>query len=396
MTLNEIAKAIGIKKYDEIPEGMFAYYPIPENRKPELCSMEMICRVQEKFDFFGEYFDAAKKSWEAMEQDELRKTWTDVSSLYMIDNEYEKITKIPVPEPDGTKAGDLIQLFIHVPSVETAYEMYLARGFDEETSKGIMHRYYGSLRHTSEDIIGRPAMIGMYFRWDCLYTKARLFAYRGFNFELHKSRLANVIRNRRTGEVLPLAVPGVIHRSGEVLGSAGMEDEEGSFAVDFTETDAAFIGHPARNCYFGKEPETFSKEEWEQIFRPGDAGLNIHIPKKTDFSEENITLALEGAKKIAAEGFKEYSPKVFLCSSWLLSPQLDGMLKPGSRILGFAERFVRFPRKSGGKSVFSFVFPQNFKGTYEQLPEDTSLMRALKQWYLDGKFIYDYSGVIPM
>ena len=61
MTLNEIAKQIGVKNYDAIPEGMFHYYPLPEERKKELCSMEMIERLQEKFNFFGEYFDDVKE-----------------------------------------------------------------------------------------------------------------------------------------------------------------------------------------------------------------------------------------------------------------------------------------------------------------------------------------------
>ena len=104
MTLNEIAKEIGVVKYDTIPEGMFAYYPVPEDRKGELCSLEMIERLQERFEFFGDYFEAAKERWAAVEKDELRKTWIDVASLYMIDNEYEKITKIPVPEPDSCSA----------------------------------------------------------------------------------------------------------------------------------------------------------------------------------------------------------------------------------------------------------------------------------------------------
>ena len=168
MSLNEIAKAIGVVKYDNIPEGMFRYYPIPENRKAELCSMEMIDRLQERFDFFGEYYEAAKKSWAAIEQDENRKTWVDVSSLYMIDEEYEKVTKIPVPDPDGTPAGDLLQLFIHVPAVEAAYDGYIKRGFSEEFALKYMRRYYGNVSHTSKNIIGRPSLIAMSFRWLCL------------------------------------------------------------------------------------------------------------------------------------------------------------------------------------------------------------------------------------
>jgi hypothetical protein len=396
MTLLEIAKEIGCRKYETMPEEMNAYYPIPEDRKSELCSFEMIDRLQEKFNFFGEYYENAKECWKAIEQDELRKTWVDVASLYMIDNEYEKITKIPVPEPDGTLAGDLLQLFIHVPSIEAAYESYLRRGFDEETALSYMEGYHRNITHTAKNVNGRVSMIGMYFRWFCLYTKARIFRYMGFNFELHNWTLSYVIKNKKTGEVLPLSKEAKYHRSGEVLGSAGAEDEEGSWEATFEETEDAFIGHPAVNCKFTKEKATFSKSEWEMHLKPGDKVIGIHIPKNTDFSDENIHASFEGAKEIVKKGYADWNPKMLVCSSWLLCPDLEEMLKPDSRILAFGRRFIRFPRKGTGKSPFSFVFPQSFKGTYEELPEDTSLMRALKARYVGGGFLLDYTGVIDM
>ena len=99
MTLAEIAKAIDVVKYETIPEDMYEYYPVPENRKGELCSLEMIERLQERFGLFKDYYEAVKKCWLALEKDELRKTYADVASLYMIDKEYKKVTKIPVPQP---------------------------------------------------------------------------------------------------------------------------------------------------------------------------------------------------------------------------------------------------------------------------------------------------------
>ena len=376
MTLLEIAKEIGCRKYETMPEEMNAYYPLPEDRKNELCSIQMIEHLQERFELFGDYFEEVKKRWEAIEKDELRKTWVDVASLYMIDNEYEKITKIPVPEHDGTEAGDLIQLFIHVPSIEAAYESYVKRGFDEEEALGYMKSYYRNVDHTTRDIVGRLSLIGMYFRWLCLYTKARLFRYKGFNFELHNWSLSYVIKNKESGEILPLSKNLKYHRSGEVLGSAGAEDEEGSWEADFEETDDAFIGHPAVNCKFNKEKKAFPKSEWEMLLQPGDKVIGIHIPKNTDFSDENIHASFEGAKEIVKKGYADWNPKMLVCSSWLLCPDLEEMLKPDSRILAFGRRFTRFPKKGTGKSPFSFVFPQSFKGSYEELPEDTSLMRA--------------------
>ncbi|MBR2615416.1 MAG: hypothetical protein IKC69_01925 [Clostridia bacterium] len=399
MTLNEIAKEIGVVKYDTIPEGMFAYYPVPEDRKGELCSLEMIERLQERFEFFGDYFEAAKERWAAVEKDELRKTWIDVASLYMIDNEYEKITKIPVPEPDRdvpNMAGDLLQLFIHVPSIEAAYDTYIKRGFDHEFALSVVQRFRGNIRHTSENIMGRPTMIGMYFRWCCLYTKARLFVTGGFNFEVHRFSLAYIIRNKKTGEILPLSKNDKMHRSGLVLGSAGATDEEGAYEVTFEETEDAYIGHPARNSYFTKEKEVFPKSEWEMVMKPGDNSCGIHIPKNADVTPASFRKALDSAREFLKKGYSDCDPKMFTCASWLLSPQLEEVLKPTSNILAFGREFIRYPRKGNGKAPFSFVFPQSFRGPLEELPEDTSLQRALKAKYIAGEAIIDFAGVIEL
>jgi hypothetical protein len=63
MVLNDIAKEIGVLKYDLVPEGMHKYYPVPEERKAQLCSAVLIDHLQEKFDFFGEFYQAVRDAW---------------------------------------------------------------------------------------------------------------------------------------------------------------------------------------------------------------------------------------------------------------------------------------------------------------------------------------------
>ena len=46
--------------------------------------------------------------------------------------------------------------------------------------------------------------------------------------------------------------------------------------------------------------------------------------------------------------------------------------------------------------MFGFVFPPGSQVDLENLPEETSLMRAIKDHYLAGGFILDYNGVIDI
>lgn len=395
MILNDIAKEIGVLKYDLIPEGMHQYYPVPEDRKAQLCSVELIDRLQERFDFFGEYHQAARAAWLELEKNERMKAYVDAAGLYMLDN--ESINKNAVPELDGTPIMDFFGLYIHLPSIERGYAKYLQRGFDEEAARSYMRTYYNCLASAAKNVPGRPALVKMLFSWQCLYAKARIFRYGGFNFELHPHKDSNVLKNKITGEILPLSISQKITADGKIFGSAGETEEKGTFEATFEETEDSYIGYPAVNGYYVNKKTVFPKSEWTLLMKQGESAVGIHIPKECDISPDAFRAALEGAKRIIKENFGEYRPKMFHCYSWLISKELDSMLKPGSKILSFGECFTRYPHKdSAGRSVFNFVFPTDFNGPYEELPEDTSLMRALKKHYIDGRFVLNYAGVIEL
>jgi hypothetical protein len=398
MILNEIAREIGITKYNDIPEAMHQYYPIPEDRVGELCNMELIDHLQQKFDFFREYYEAVKISWAAMEKDEKRKAYVDAASLFMLDYDYEDVVRIPVPKPDETLAGDLLSLFILLPSVEKAYEDYQKRGFSEAFAMDYMKRYYSSIRYVSEKVVGRPALNGVFYRWLCLYTKTRMFDTHGFDFELHRFQEAYILRNKENGELLPLSLNQLLHRSGLPLGCAGAEDPKGAVQAQFQETEDAYWGHAVENYKFSLTPATYPKTEWEIAMQPGDITIMLHIPGKCDISVENFYAALEDVKRIARQRYVDLQPKMLSTHSWFLCPELEHMMRPDSKVILLADCFTRFPLSgASGKSVFGFVFPPgSHLRPLEELQEDTSLMRAVKTHYMAGGYILDYNGVIAI
>ena len=327
MNLNEIAKKIGIEKYDAIPEEMLPYYPIPQERKGELCSLEMIDRLQERFNVFKEYYSIVKEYWQALERDTLRKAYVDAASLFMKDSSYGKCTKIPVPAPNGTPEGDLLQLFIHIPSLEAAYDKYRSRGFSHEETLSHLDCFYDDVAHTHKNVVGRPALVDIYFRWLCLYTKALIFYHRGLNYQLATNKAVYALKHKETREIRLLSKEGQkLHRSGHLLGTVDFEDEEGAVETTFEETEDAYIGFPVKDLLFSTQKESFAKSEWEMVFKPKDNIVAIHIPKKTDLSEENITHSLEEAKEIVSQRYPDFKPHFFTCNSWLLSPDLKKIM----------------------------------------------------------------------
>ena len=81
------------------------------------------------------------------------------------------------------------------------------------------------------------------------------------------------------------------------------------------------------------------------------------------------------------------------CRSWLLSPNISSCLSPESNIIAFENCFERFPIRSTGKELMSFLFGK-VTSNYEELSETTSLQRKIKQIYLDGGFVYAGAGII--
>ena len=119
----------------------------------------------------------------------------------------------------------------------------------------------------------------------------------------------------------------------------------------------------------------------------------MHILAGADISVAATKRSIEMARALVQERFPEFTGRLVYCSSWLLDPGLTELLGEESKISGFQRLYTRHPQKSSGMHVFGFVFPKNY-GSFDKLPENTRLMRLLKQLYLNGGYNYAYAGVI--
>lgn len=104
--------------------------------------------------------------------------------------------------------------------------------------------------------------------------------------------------------------------------------------------------------------------------------LNVHIPKGANLGERQASydraLPFFGADRAAA-----------VCSSWLLSPVLDELLPPQSRILAFQREFRIIQIDGTSRQAEERIFGRILEdpGLY---PEQTSLQRAAKARLLRG------------
>ncbi|MBR2615418.1 MAG: hypothetical protein IKC69_01935, partial [Clostridia bacterium] len=323
MSIQKLAEALGIKK--AYPEALNLYYPIPEERRRELCSREMIVELQEKLGVFGPYYDLVLEGFEEVKKDPMKRDWIDAVALCIKDGDVKNARKMTYPPTDGTLGGDMLPLYAVLPSVSDGYAEYLRRGFPEEHAKETMDGIRENIRVVEEHVLGRPGSTDTYANWLGLYIKTRIFYHRGLNYEIHTAPSYNpyILRNKKSGEIVPVfGKEFPVHKSGRPLGSSGATEEEGSFIASFEETEDAYIGHPADADFIAREKSVYPKADWEIAHAPGDHDISVHIPRKTDFSPETVKKSMEEALELVNRCYPEWKPKAIFCSSWLLSPVL--------------------------------------------------------------------------
>ena len=133
--------------------------------------------------------------------------------------------------------------------------------------------------------------------------------------------------------------------------------------------------------------------EFELTTKDGTPVVSLHIPTDVDLRYEVLRPSMAEGLAELYRIFPEYADKPVYCHSWLLSPILKDMLPPASNILRFQEMFDIQIDEAPGNDVLLWVF-KNPKLPKKDLPEDTSLQRKLKRFYLEGNQFKDGKGYL--
>ena len=123
--------------------------------------------------------------------------------------------------------------------------------------------------------------------------------------------------------------------------------------------------------------------EFELLPHPEGRRISIHIPSDASLAPEAVDNSLSRFRAFAAEFFPEWKQAPFFCDSWLLSPALEDLLPPSSRILAFRRRFRVLSVDPESMGAVSWVFP-GYREPSADLPEKTSLQRSMKAFLLAG------------
>lgn len=389
MTFEEVAKTVGVNTY---PEKMANFYYAED--KSVACDLSLIDNLQREYRLFGDYYDVVKECAVQCNGSTAHSAWVRTAVAFARAGDFFEAKSVPAPSADGTLLTSMLPFYILVAQIPDSIAEYRRRGFSEDEIPGLVSVYRASLSAVKYRT-GMPGIDTTLYAWDTYFIKAQIFNAGGLQFELKAlPNRALYLREKATGRIVPLMCNGLCHHSGvQMIGSAGYDDDKGAFTCRFSEDDTQYYGNAVIDGVVEATERSYPKTEWECVLRPGDHCLSMHIPSGADISVEATDKAIATARQLVKERFPEFSGERVYCCSWLLDPTLGKLLGDQAKITQFQKRYVRIPEICDGMQVFGNVFLGRFD-SYKDLPEDTRLQRTLKDLYINGGHIYNYSGVI--
>lgn len=398
-TLESLMAEVGCTKYPERWNEIFdAAMQEYDEQGCYLTKVEFYDELHAKYGCFSKYGDVYKAAAVQTESDEALGRFLTMLAMALQDDEHRKddlkaFERPVTPEGKEPLAYEMVTGLALCSQLESGAEIMRKRNFPEPLIKEVLTQAVGGVSTSERKHNGAPGfeLLG----WSQHYINGKLLTIERLEIEF-LSRFSGrvVVLKNKSGDITVLAHDLALHRDGFALGSAHFEDEEGSWTAFVEETENAWIGYPFKeNGYVSSDKIELPKNEWEKVLEKGDPIIRLHIPPTGKMTPELIDKTLDATKEFAAKYFPEYDYKAFACHSWLIDPQLDEILNEESNIVKFRKRFRSLTHKSNGEDVFNFIFNKpDMNFDIQDLPEDSSLQRALKNHYLSGKAIYELEG----
>lgn len=139
--------------------------------------------------------------------------------------------------------------------------------------------------------------------------------------------------------------------------------------------------------------------EYETFKHNGENVINIHIPSGTALNVKDNLKSFKGAVDFFEKYYPELKMKGLFCESWLLSEKIEEIMGKKTNISRFGDMFDRF--ETEGEQIWTSVlrFVYGFSAPYppiEELPENTTLQKKMKEYMLNGGRVYNTAGFISM
>ena len=374
----------------EFAEELVPYYEKGEKLYAEngnkAVDTERLTQINTKYNAYRLHFAEVIKAAELVAEDRDMVVWVYTLIAMMAEN--APVKYLPVPDREHADT-DFLPLFSFMWYFDDMADAMAKRGVPFEVISDTLHEFEAE----TNDYFGLYGRRGIrrYVGWFMHFFRGEILRIGRLNFEM--TTLSRDIRvYEKDGDIKVLMDDLDMHRSGMVFGSSGQDDEAGRYHAVITETPDSVTGYAA-NEYGECDPEPITLTGYKEVLRKGDSIISVHIPALDQLTTENCESAYSKDREIFTKCYPEHGYKAFCCFSWMMEKRLRQIMGRDTNITRFADKYTGFPLKSGGSAVNSFLFHVPEKVELSELPEDSSMQRAVKKYLLDGGMFYEKGGV---
>lgn len=132
---------------------------------------------------------------------------------------------------------------------------------------------------------------------------------------------------------------------------------------------------------------------YTEILPDGEKFITIHIPGSDRLTEESVLASIHCALPILRHVYGKHNPRCIVCHSWLLTPQLESMLKPSANILRFQKLFDLVQAEPAPNALYELVFKSPIV-PLEQLQPKNDFQKNVLELYKAGGILHNGLGVL--
>lgn len=398
-SLKELAERIGCRKYPERWEGI--YDAVMADFDANGCiytDPEYYVQLNRKYGILEKELETYKAAAVAIGKNEDLSRYLALACAGLQQREFhgQDLRSYTSPKRSDGKpdiAYDMFPGLVIASEADICYELLTSLCLPDDQIDYVMKIPEVGVMEFRNRHNGLPGH--SYMEWYQIAIDAKLFRVGRLEFEFpYPYQGSCIVLRNRAGEEIILAHEQKTHRSGRCLGSLYCEEPEGSWIATVKETDTYWEGNPINSKGLTENRLVrLDKTQWTVVLKRGDPVVNLHIPADGPLKDEDVTASIAGIREFLAKYFPNYEYKAFTGHSWIVDPQLCDLLGENANISKFVRRFYPVPKVSKADAVFTWVFNKpDTDFDINDLPENTTLERKIKEHYKAGKAIYEVLG----
>lgn len=383
----EFCKRLGVDFFEElIPH----YEEAKENRDrivPRMFDKKRIIEFNDKYNVFRHIFDEVLAAIDEIGGDDDLTLYNCV--LWSIIKSGKKMSKI-MPAPRGvSRKTD----FAPAPGVL----WFLEEGAEILEKRGL------PLEIVSDSIFGIESEMLAYFDmhgrygmrdhvdWYLYFIRGEIIRVGRLQYQHVKfSDRYRVFKRGDDVAIFPNNIE--MHKNGSEFGSLGQTDEEEKYIAECKVEGNKVTGFRA-DRYGEVAPIPVTLEGYSEAVCAGDNLFAIHITNGEPFNIDLIRESFAACDEVIDKYYSDLNIKGYIGFSWVFNKHLRDLIGRDTNITMLADLFEVYPFRGGHHGIYEYVFTSPDGTPYEQLPERTSMQRAIKKYLLDGNLFIEKSAI---